>query len=168
MQCPWCAALEDRVVDSREIECGVAVRRRRECLSCTRRFTTYERAAVVGLVVRKRSGAQEHFAREKLIAGIRAACKNRPIGERRIEILVDDVEEQVFGFGPEVTAEQIGVAVLDRLGDLDQVAYMRFASVYKGFTDADDFAREVGLLSETTFPASEAMTRTRVVKLEEN
>jgi transcriptional repressor NrdR len=104
------------------------------------------------LIVVKRSGQIEPFKRTKLIAGIRAACKNRPVSVANVEMLASEIEEALRTNGPEVTSEQVGLAVLDRLGEFDHVAYMRFASVYKGFKDAGDFAREAGLLAKRTAP----------------
>lgn len=152
MRCPSCAHLDDRVIDSREIEKGAAVRRRRECLRCGFRFTTFERFSGAVLFVAKRSGEREPFRREKVVAGVQAACKNRPVDDLAIETLVREVEDDLVRSGPEVSSQQVGVAVLDRLRLLDDVAYLRFASVYKGFEDADDFAREAGLLTKQTAP----------------
>lgn len=152
MRCPSCAAVDDKVVDSRVAEEGAAIRRRRECLSCSRRFTTYERIEEVPLVVVKRSGDSEPFDRAKLVSGLRAASKNRPVSAEDMEALAADVEERMRLEGGEVSSEQVGLAVLDRLRHLDDVAYLRFASVYKGFDDAGDFAREVGLLQKATEP----------------
>ena len=104
------------------------------------------------LFVVKRSGDREPFLREKLVAGVRAACKNRPVDDAAVESLARDVEELLLQSGPEVTTQQVGVTVLDHLRELDDVAYLRFASVYKGFEAADDFAREVGLLTKETAP----------------
>lgn len=146
MRCPSCAHLDDRVVDSREVEQGAAVRRRRECLRCGYRFTTFERFSGAVLFVEKRSGEREPFRREKIVAGVRAACKNRPVDDAAIDALALDVEQLLVATGSEVTTEQVGVAVLDRLRDLDDIAYLRFASVYNRFEEADDFAREAGLL----------------------
>jgi len=148
VRCPWCGAADDRVVDSREVEQGLAVRRRRECLVCSRRFTTYERASGAVVVVLKRSGQREPFERRKVVAGVRAACKNRPVEAEAIETLATDVEEVVRSGGPEVTSEEVGFAVLERLRALDDVASVRFASVYKGFEEVGDFARELGLLRD--------------------
>ena len=152
VRCPVCASLEDKVVDSRMAEDGVAIRRRRECLACSRRFTTYERLDDVPLQVLKRSGEHEPWDRTKIIAGLQAAAKNRPLGDARLEDLAVQVEEEVRLAGPEVTSEEVGLAVLERLRALDEVAYLRFAIVYKGFHDADDFAREAGLLTKDTDP----------------
>jgi transcriptional repressor NrdR len=148
VRCPWCGAADDRVVDSREVEQGSAIRRRRECSSCSRRFTTYERAGGAVVVVLKRSGQREPFERRKVVAGVRAACKNRPVDLDAIEMLATDVEEVVRSSGPEITSEGVGRTVLERLRALDDVASVRFASVYKGFEEVGDFARELGLLRE--------------------
>ncbi|GAC1532935.1 MAG: transcriptional regulator NrdR [Acidimicrobiales bacterium] len=152
MRCPICAALDDKVVDSRLAEDGVAIRRRRECLACGRRFTTFERLDDVALHIVKRSGHREVWDRTKIIAGLQAAAKNRPLTDAQLEDIAVQVEEEVRLGGPEVASEQVGVAVLERLRAVDQVAYLRFASVYKGFDDADDFAREAGLLNKATAP----------------
>jgi transcriptional repressor NrdR len=148
MRCPWCNATEDRVVDSRPADAGASIRRRRECLSCRRRYTTFERIEEVGLVVRKRDGTRDPFDREKVTAGILKAIKNRPVTPGQVEQVVDRVEERLRRKGPEVTSQQIGIEVLRSLAKLDQVAYMRFASVYKDFQAVTDFERELGLLQK--------------------
>lgn len=148
MRCPACASLDDKVVDSRLADDGAAIRRRRECLACGRRFTTFERLEEAPLVVLKRSGEREPFERAKVVAGMAAACKNRPVGTEQLEAVASELEEAFRLEGPEVTSEQIGLAVLDRLRHLDEVAYVRFASVYKGFDDPADFQREVRLLKK--------------------
>jgi transcriptional repressor NrdR len=148
VRCPWCAGVDDKVVDSRLAEEGGAIRRRRECLRCGRRFTTYERVDEVAVVVVKRSGEREPFQRAKVAAGVRAATKNRPVSEEAIDALAAEVEEEARLVGPEPTSHEIGLLTLERLRGLDEVAYLRFASVYKGFEDAGDFEREVGLLTE--------------------
>jgi transcriptional repressor NrdR len=152
VRCPICSSLEDRVVDSRLADDGTAIRRRRECTGCGRRFTTFERIEESVLMVVKRSGDREPFERAKVVAGVRAATKNRPVSDEGMESLAGEVEEAIRLLGPEPTSQQIGVAVLDRLRRLDEVAYLRFASVYKGFEDVGDFEREVGLLSKATEP----------------
>jgi transcriptional repressor NrdR len=152
MRCPACASLDDRVVDSRLAEEGSAIRRRRECLRCGRRFTTYERFEELALTVIKRSGQPQPFDRAKIVAGVRAAAKNRPIAEAQMDALALDVEESLRLEGQDVTSQQVGRAVLEQLRALDEVAYVRFASVYKGFSDAGDFEREVGLLTKSTEP----------------
>ena len=152
VRCPTCSSLEDRVVDSRLADDGTAIRRRRECATCGRRFTTFERIEEAALMVVKRSGDREPFERSKVVAGVQAAIKNRPVSEEAVEMLASEVEESVRLLGPEPSSQQIGVVVLDRLRRLDEVAYLRFASVYKGFEDVGDFEREVGLLSKATEP----------------
>jgi len=146
MRCPWCGHEQDRVVDSRTTESGAAVRRRRECLSCSRRFTTFERMEVVGLTVIKRDGAKEAFDRAKLIAGVAKAIKNRPVTEQQVANLADRVEEKLRRRGPAVTTQEVGLEVLGQLRRLDDVAYLRFASVYRDFQELTDFEREVGIL----------------------
>ncbi|MGH8998384.1 MAG: transcriptional regulator NrdR [Acidimicrobiia bacterium] len=152
MRCPYCRATDDKVVDSRPAEDASSIRRRRECLGCGRRFTTFERIEEVGIVVVKRSGEREPFSRAKVADGIHRAMKNRPVSAEDIEAVALAVEEQVRAEGAEVPSEAVGRAVLDRLRALDEVAYLRFASVYKGFSDAGDFEREMGLLQKTTTP----------------
>ena len=152
MRCPWCGHPEDRVVDSREAQEGQVTRRRRECLACGRRFTTYERLEEVALTVTKRSGERVPFDRSKIVEGVRAASKNRPVTEEAMQSLASDVEEAIRISGPEVTSQQVGLAVLERLRALDEVAYLRFASVYKGFSGALDFEREAGMLTKSTEP----------------
>jgi transcriptional repressor NrdR len=152
VRCPSCGSLDDKVVDSRTAEDGLAIRRRRECLACSRRFTTFERVEELPLVVVKRSGFRAPFERAKIVGGLRAATKNRPVTTDQLEALAAEVEEALRLEGPELTSQQIGLAVLERLRALDDVAYLRFASVYKGFEDAGDFEREVGLLTKSTEP----------------
>lgn len=149
MRCPWCSADDDRVVDSRLADEGVAIRRRRECLDCGRRFTTFERVEEQPLWVVKRSGQREPFDRAKLVAGVQAASKNRPVSDDELQELAQQVEEVLRMDSTEPTTEQVGVAVLEQLKALDEIAYVRFASVYKGFEDLGDFQREVGLLKTT-------------------
>ena len=131
---------------------GASIRRRRECLACGRRFTTFERLEELPLLVVKRSGEREPFARTKVVAGLQSAAKARPVGDAALEQLAADVEEEMRLEGAEVTTEVIGLAVLERLRGLDEVAYLRFASVYKGFDDVGDFQREMGLLRKETEP----------------
>jgi transcriptional repressor NrdR len=147
VRCPGCTSLDDKVIDSRTADDGAAIRRRRECLTCGRRFTTYERLEEAPLTVVKRSGHRTPFERQKIVAGIRAAAKNRPVSDEALESLGTEIEEALRLEGPDLTTEQIGRAVLDRLRDLDEVAYLRFVSVYKGFEDLTDFEREVVLLT---------------------
>jgi transcriptional repressor NrdR len=152
VRCPACSRVEDRVIDSRLADDGIAIRRRRECLACGRRYTTYERIEESPLIVAKRSGQRQPFDRAKVVQGVRAAAKNRPISGQQLETLAAEVEEAMRLEGSEVTSQQVGVAVLEHLRSLDDVAYLRFASVYKGFADIGDFEREVGLLAKATEP----------------
>jgi transcriptional repressor NrdR len=152
VRCPWCSVDDDRVVDSRLADEGAAIRRRRECLSCGRRFTTFERVDELPLWVVKRSGDREPFDRTKIVAGVRAATKNRPVSDDEMAELAQRVEDALRERGSEPTTQQVGLAVLEQLKALDDVAYVRFASVYKGFEEVGDFEREVGLLSKTTEP----------------
>jgi transcriptional repressor NrdR len=152
VRCPTCASFDDKVVDSRTTDDGGAIRRRRECLACGRRFTTFERLEEVPLVVVKRSGDRVPFDREKVEAGVRSAVKGRPVSDAAIVGLAIELEDAARLAGNEVTTESIGLGVLERLRELDQVAYVRFASVYKDFDDPADFQREVGLLTKATAP----------------
>ncbi len=132
-------------------EDGAAIRRRRECIGCGNRFTTFERIDEVPLMVIKRSGARQPFDRGKVVDGLRSATKNRPVSEEQLDVMAAEVEDEMRE-GADPTTEQVGLAVLERLREVDEVAYLRFASVYKGFEGADDFRREVGLLTKTTAP----------------
>ncbi|CAM8626788.1 MAG: transcriptional regulator NrdR [Actinobacteria bacterium] len=152
MRCPACAHLDDKVVDSRQSDDGDAIRRRRECLACGARFTTFERLELVPLMVLKRSGDRVPFEQAKITEGIAAAAKGRPIEEDVIEQAAASIAEELRLLGPELTSEQVGFAVLEHLREIDHVAYMRFASVYKGFDDAADFQREITLLTKATEP----------------
>ena len=153
VRCPVCSTDDDRVVDSRTSDDGTTIRRRRECLNCRRRYTTYERIEEVPLVVVKRSGDREPFDRVKIVVGLRAAAKSRPLSDDQLEGIAADVDDQLRLAGAgDVPSERVGLLVLEQLRDLDQVAYMRFASVYKGFDDAADFEREAGLLTKSTAP----------------
>ena len=156
MRCPACSSLDDKVVDSRLADDGAAIRRRRECLACGRRFTTFERTEEVRLFVVKRSGDREPFVRAKLVAGMQSAAKNRPVTAEQLEELAAEVEEAIRSRGGEASSEEIGIAVLERLRELDEVAYLRFASVYKGFSDVGDFEREAGLLAGPAAPGDKA------------
>ena len=131
---------------------GAAIRRRRECAGCGHRYTTFERIDEIPLMVVKRSGVRELFDRGKLIDGLRAATKNRPVTEEQLELVAHEVEDALREETSEPTSEQVGLAVLEQLRTVDEVAYLRFASVYKGFEGVDDFRREVGLLTKTTAP----------------
>lgn len=153
MLCPYCGVDDDKVVDSRVAEEGRAIRRRRECLGCGRRFTTFERSEEVPLFVAKRNGVEEPFDRDKILEGIRRATKNRPVTDAEIAAIADDIEEELrAGTERPVISSTIGQRVLDRLRDLDEVAYLRFASVYKDFQELDDFEREMGTLLKKSPP----------------
>jgi len=152
VRCPFCSADDDRVVDSRLAEDGVAIRRRRECANCSQRYTTFERIEEIAVYVVKRSGEREPFTREKILRGVRSAAKNRPVDDLVLEGLVLGVEESMRLLNRDVTSEEVGMATLEALRDIDDVAYVRFASVYKGFEGTEDFAREIGMLVKTTAP----------------
>jgi len=152
VRCPFCSAEDDKVVDSRAADDGAAVRRRRECLMCGRRFTTYERVEELPVMVAKRSGVIEPFDVEKLRSGVERAVAGNAIDPAAVDALVHEIEEQVRARAPEVNSDMIGLAVLERLRLLDLVSYMRFASVYKGFEDVDDFQRELVELQKSTEP----------------
>ena len=144
MRCPKCGCIEDRVVDSRASREGATIRRRRECTGCSHRFTTYEEIEREGLFVLKRDGRREEFSREKLFSGLKKACQKRPVPQKAIEDLVEKIAEAVNNrFESEVPAEFIGKLVMDGLRELDDVAYVRFASVYRRFQEATDFVHEV-------------------------
>lgn len=148
VRCPDCASLDDKVVDSRAADDGTAVRRRRVCLACGTRFTTYERLEETPLVVIKSNGDTAPFDRTKIVAGVALAAKGRPVDAMTIENLASDVEDVVRLEGTQVTSERIGRAVLEALARLDGVSALRFASVYKGFEDLADFQEEIGRLTK--------------------
>jgi transcriptional repressor NrdR len=144
MKCPFCSLPGSRVLDSRPAADGGAIRRRRECGGCGRRFTTYERVGDFSLAVVKKDGRREPFDRQKLLSGIVKACQKRPVPVARMEAIVDEIEKELRqGMGPEVESRWIGEMVMERLRLLDEVAYVRFASVYREFRDAESFMREV-------------------------
>jgi transcriptional repressor NrdR len=144
MQCPFCRHPDSRVVDSRQADDGAAIRRRRACPSCERRFTTVETAS---LSVVKRSGATEPFSRLKVLDGVRRACSGRPVSDDQLAVLAQQVEDEIRSRGAaEVPAQDVGRAILGPLRDLDEVAYMRFASVYRGFESLADFEAEIAAL----------------------
>ena len=144
MYCPFCHNEQSRVIDSRVVDAGASIRRRRECSSCKGRFTTVEKAV---LLVVKRNGLAEPFSRDKLIRGVRRACQGRDVSDDALKKLAQEVEETVRGHGSsQVNANEIGLAILEPLRDLDEVAYLRFASVYKSFESADDFESEIRLM----------------------
>jgi len=153
MRCPWCGYEDDKVVDSRPTEQGTAIRRRRECRSCERRYTTFERIEELGLMVVKRDGVKEPWDRDKMVTGIRKAIVNRPVSAEQVALVADRIETRLRRKGPEITSQQIGLEVLQNLQRLDKVAYMRFASVYKDFQELTDFERELGGLAAKNEPA---------------
>ncbi|AGZ53252.1 transcriptional regulator NrdR [Mycobacterium kansasii ATCC 12478] len=144
MHCPFCRHPDSRVIDSRETDEGQAIRRRRSCPECGRRFTTVETAV---LAVVKRSGVSEPFSREKVISGVRRACQGRHVDDDALNLLAQQVEDTVRAAGsPEVPSHDVGLAILGPLRELDEVAYLRFASVYRSFSSAEDFEREIEAL----------------------
>ncbi len=154
MRCPVCSSHDDKVVDSRPGDDGAAIRRRRECLGCGNRFTTFERFEETPLVITKRSGLREPFDANKIIAGLRSAAKHRPLTDDVVQHIASDIEEDLRVLGSEIPSSEVGRRVLEHLRVVDAVAYMRFASVYKGFEDVDDFRRELNQLAKTTAPKS--------------
>jgi len=153
MRCPYCGVDDDRVIDSRGAEGGEAIRRRRQCRGCGQRFSTYERAEHSVILVVKRGGVTEPFQRDKVISGMQRATKNLPIDQEALRRAAARVEARVRTLGRRLIASEIiGAEVLDALRDIDHVAYMRFASVYKGFTSPDDFHRELASLEKQVPP----------------
>ena len=159
MRCPWCGRDDDRVIDSRSVEEGEAVRRRRECASCHRRYTTFERVEELGLSVIKRDGTKEPYRRDKIVAGIEKSLTNRPVTAEQVAAAATRVETRLRRKGPHVTSQDVGLEVLAELKKLDKVAYMRFASVYKDFQEITDFERELGLLLQKREPAKRRAAR---------
>lgn len=152
MRCPFCQTSDSRVVDSREADGGAAIRRRRSCGACGRRFTTLEEAT---LLVVKRSGATEPFGRDKVVSGVRKACQGRPVDEDALALLAQRVEEAVRAAGrAEVSSDDVGRAILGPLRELDEVAYLRFASVYRAFDSLEDFEQEIGALRRDHAPGA--------------
>lgn len=144
MRCPKCTSIEDKVIDSRISREGNSIRRRRECLECGHRFTTTESLVREGVVVLKHDGRREDFDREKLVRSVRAACHKRPIDPEQISMLVDDVSDILEAqYDSEIPSQAIGDAVMQHLRKIDQVAYVRFASVYKEFRDVSEFMQEI-------------------------
>ena len=147
MRCPFCGYNESKVIDSRPAEEGTTIRRRRECLSCGKRFTTYEIVERLPLLVIKRDGSRQAFDRMKLIGGMIKACEKRPVHVSDLEKIADEIEQELQGsLDREVSSEHIGELVMNRLKDLDQVAYVRFASVYRQFKDISTFLEELNKL----------------------
>jgi transcriptional repressor NrdR len=150
VKCPYCANLGDKVVDSRESKEGGVIRRRRECLSCGRRFTSYERIDEIPYMVVKKDGRRERFERQKLVGGLLKACEKRPVRVAALEAIADRVESSLQDKPErEISAEEIGAYVMKELKQLDQVAFVRFASVYRNFRDVDEFKNELNELLRT-------------------
>lgn len=144
MRCPFCNENNDRVVDSRESRHGRTIRRRRECVSCGRRYTSYERIEEIPYMVVKRDGSRSEFDRNKLLIGLHKACEKRPVPAKRLDDIVEAVEQQLHDREErEITTQDIGQFIMDQLKELDQVAYVRFASVYRRFEDIDAFMTEL-------------------------
>jgi transcriptional repressor NrdR len=149
MRCPHCGERETRVVDSRDLDDAATIRRRRECAACATRFTTYERVEAARLIVVKSDGGRQEFDRDKLAAGLRKALTRRPVPENAAEKAADAIEAELRSEGaPEVSSKRIGSLAMEALGELDQIAYIRFASVYQSFDDLEDLKREVDSLFE--------------------
>ena len=145
MRCPFCGTDEDKVIDSRQSKDGREIRRRRECLSCARRFTTYERIEEALPMVIKADGRREPFDRNKIVAGLKRAAAKRPVSMEALEEVAEEIERDISDLGrSEVAASEIGERVLPRLRQLDEVSYVRFASIYRDFRDIDEFAKELG------------------------
>ena len=149
MKCPSCGHLEDKVIDSRSAKEGQAIRRRRECLACQRRFTTYETVETTPLLVIKKDGRREPFSREKILNGLLRACEKRPISTATIETVTDRIEKRIQEMGEtEIESRIVGEELMKELHQLDQVAYVRFASVYREFKDIDQFMDELRTLAQ--------------------
>ena len=147
MKCPFCAYLESKVVDSRPADEGASIRRRRECLSCHKRFTTYETMESLPLVVIKKDGSRQSFDRQKVLRGMIRACEKRPVSLAELERIADEIEQELQNsMEREIRTEDVGEKVMDRLRKVDQVAYVRFASVYRQFKDLDTFMAELNKL----------------------
>ena len=145
MRCPFCGTDEDKVIDSRQAKDGREIRRRRECIACTRRFTTYERVEEALPMVIKADSRREPFDRNKIVRGLKRAAAKRPVPTAALEVLAEEVEREIAELGrTEVAAQEIGERVLPRLRQLDEVSYVRFASIYRDFRDIEEFAKELG------------------------
>jgi transcriptional repressor NrdR len=144
MRCPFCGHDEDKVIDSRPADEGAAIRRRRECISCSKRFTTYEKIENLPLLVVKKDGTRQPYDRDKLISGLLKSCEKRPVSTSQIEKLADNVELQIQNsLRREISSREIGEMVMELLKDIDEVAYVRFASVYRQFKDVNSFLQEL-------------------------
>ena len=143
MRCPFCYNMESKVVDSRPTDEGLTIRRRRECIKCGKRFTTYEKIDQLPVFVVKKDGSRESFDRDKILRGLVKACEKRPVSLKELEALVQEIEKQIFNsLEQEITSQQIGQMVMERLKKLDEVAYVRFSSVYRQFKDINTFMEE--------------------------
>jgi len=151
MKCPFCGFMDDKVIDSRSSSDGNAVRRRRECIECGKRFTTYEVVEEMSLFVVKKDGRRQPFDRKKILSGVQKACEKRPVSSEKIEELVGSIEREIYRkFDREANSRDIGELVMEKLAALDEVAYVRFASVYRQFKDVNQFMNELrGLLKKT-------------------
>ena len=144
MKCPYCSYEESKVVDSRSTDDNNTIRRRRECLGCGKRYTTYEKIEDIPILVVKKDSTRENFNKEKIINGLIIACQKRPVSRKQIEDIASDVEKQISnGMLPEVQSENIGEMVMDRLKEVDEISYVRFASVYRQFKDINTFVTEL-------------------------
>ena len=148
MKCPFCQTIEDKVLESREIDEGKVIRRRRECLACRGRFTSYERLEEKPTLVIKRDGRREQFNREKIRQGIMRACEKRPVSMEAVEAMLDEIEREIHREeGREVMSSKVGEMIMDKLQKIDKIAYVRFASVYRKFEDLSEFIKEVKEIS---------------------
>ncbi len=153
MKCPFCADTENKVIDSRLSKEGYVIRRRRECLACNRRFTTYERIEEIPLMIIKKDGRREEFNRDKIRIGITKACEKRSVSMNSIEDFLDEIEQELRETGKkEISSSVVGERVINRLHDLDEIAYVRFASVYREFKDVNEFVQELKLMLENHRP----------------
>lgn len=147
MKCPFCSSPESKVVDKRETDNDEITRRRRECLSCNKRFTTYERIELASIIVIKKDGIRQQFDRQKILKGLIKACEKRPVSHGQIEKVVDDIENELRNMGtPEISSILIGEKIMEKLKELDEIAYIRFASVYREFADLTSFEKELKTL----------------------
>lgn len=165
MNCPFCRSADSRVVDSRATDDGMSIRRRRQCSVCKRRFTTMETSS---LNVVKRSGVSEPFSRDKVVSGVRKACRGRPVSDDDLAVLAQQAEETIRQSGvAEVPSDEVGLAILGPLRTLDEVAYLRFASVYRGFTSAADFEAEIAQMRDSADAASTISIQDQSIEEEE-
>ncbi|HOJ11603.1 MAG TPA: transcriptional regulator NrdR [Clostridiales bacterium] len=149
MKCPYCSYEEDKVIDSRPTDEGTAIRRRRECLKCQRRFTTYEKIETIPIMVIKKDRSRQPFSREKILNGLMRASEKRPVSVADLENIVNEIESHIYNSTQkEITSKEIGEMVMGRLKNLDEVAYVRFASVYRQFTDLNNFMNELRKILE--------------------